>query len=66
MAEKMSVRVCELQPGDQVLGLHVVKAKRHNAWFTRVEFENGTSLPIESAGLITVTRETQPAEVEAE
>jgi hypothetical protein len=59
MAETISIQVCELQPGDRVLGLQVIKAKRHNAWFTRVELENGTSLPLESAGLITVTREME-------
>ena len=59
---KLKILVKDLQAGDAVLGLQVTDAQPRRHGFTRVEFENGVSLPMESEGEITVERDMEIVE----
>lgn len=65
MAEKISIHVCELQPGDRVLGLQV-KEVRSKAHYSRVVFVNGFTTLMDTQGDIWIEREVAPAESESE
>jgi hypothetical protein len=52
---KIKIRVDQLRAGDRVLGL-LVTSVDVGEFYTHVEFENGCTLPMESADPIKVVR----------